>query len=139
MRVKLLWLIGALARESGDGSLPVDVTARLMQREDFGVKVKVAYKLMAPTDKVELCIGCDAESTSSYIVTGNTCGGFPSGCATFMYKQSGAFYWTQESLGIQLRVDGGAWSEPVRFHVDKGVRGKMGAAVLQRVAVHDEL
>eukprot|EP00930_Biecheleria_cincta_P060887 TRINITY_DN46473_c0_g1_i1.p1 TRINITY_DN46473_c0_g1~~TRINITY_DN46473_c0_g1_i1.p1 ORF type:complete len:147 (-),score=35.92 TRINITY_DN46473_c0_g1_i1:50-490(-) len=137
----LLWLFGAWTA-CADKSLPTDLRAQLAQREDFGVKVKLSYTIKSPkTSKVEVCVGCDVDMSSGKVVDGGTCGGFPNGCATVKMSKAEAEsqLWTQDALHLQLRVDGGAWSEPVKFRVDKSAKGNMGMLELERISKHNEL
>merc|ERR1711871_1214792 len=112
--------------------------ARLMQREDFGVKIKLSYTVTSSqASNVEACIECDtAASTGDNIVVGNYCGGYPNGCAVLRISEPFAWVWTKETFSVRTRVDGSAWSEPVSFRVDKTAKGVMGASHLERVITH---
>ena len=136
----LVWLVGALASGTDPG-WPTDIKARLVQREDFGVKVKLAYTINSPeSSTVEACIDACDESDGR-IATGAFCGGYPNGCAVFKMGEPGAWVWSQETIDVRMRVDGGSWSEPVRYRIDKSARGEVGAVDLERIAIdmHGEL
>ena len=130
-----------LARASSDH--PTDLRARLAQRDDFGVKIKLAYKISTPKAiKVEACfsgeVPCDVDESAGFITEGSLCGGFPSGCTVLKMAGAEPWVWAQKTVGVQMRVAGGEWSSPVRFRVDPGVRGTPGMIALETVH-HDEL
>tara|TARA_B100000780_G_scaffold261565_1_gene214080 strand:+ start:103 stop:471 length:369 start_codon:yes stop_codon:yes gene_type:complete len=75
-------------------NLPTNIKARFAQRDDFGSKLKVAYKINTPEssalapNKNWMCANCEinqnGERTSNvgHETVGSTCGGYPNGCAT---------------------------------------------------------
>ena len=85
---------------------------------------------------MEVClsaaVGCDADEAAGLVAEGGTCGGYPNGCGTLKMAEPDAWIWAQKTIGVQTRVAGGVWSEPVRFRVDPSVRGEMGVASLER-------
>ena len=118
-------------------NFPSNVEVRVAQRDDFGTKLKVSYNLNS-RDVVQMCADCDVDSngermsSKGYETTGDTCGGYPHGCAVI---QNAEWIFELETVALHFRVGESLWSRSSEQNTfsTKGVTKGTGVVYLLRI------
>ena len=141
----LLLVLATLYSVAGATDYPTNIGARIAQRDDFGVKLKVNYHINSDhSSSIEMRV---KDFGPDFTTPGATCGGFPRGCAVAKGASVAEVLYDLRTVSVAFRVNAGEWSEYITFSKNGkadspplATRGASGVVQLQQVTnVRQEL